>query len=88
MWSVIKSVLCSILCMICDCCDGHEDCPDGVCDELRAVTEEFRNGSPEPSATLPQSVQIDWTRIQPTIDALVTAVKELMLLFGVKSKLG
>lgn len=88
MFSIFKSMLCSLLCFLCDCCDGHEECPDGVCDELRSVTEELRTGAPEPSATLPQSVRIDWTRIQPTIDALVAAVREVMLLFGVKSKLG
>jgi len=89
MFAIFKALIWQICCMFCDCCDGG-DCTDGVCDTsaLREAVEELRTGTPDASATKTMAVTLDWTQIQPTIDAILAAVRQIMLLFGIKPKVG
>lgn len=85
MWLLLKNAICFLACLLCRCCEDY--CPDGICpeeklEELRQVTDEFQDSTPEVSLTQPQNIQIDFTQLHATIDAVIVLIRQLKLLFG------
>lgn len=84
---IFKRVLCAILCQFCDCCEDNDNCPDGVCIDLRQAIDELERETPtllasDPKVSLPE-MNIDWAELQATIAAITAAVKQLTKFFGV-----
>lgn len=77
MFQYLMAAFCKLLCILCDCCEGHKDCPDGVCDPLRDAITYHEKEDPQPTAQGVQSVDPDWSRINFVIEAAVALVKEL-----------
>jgi hypothetical protein len=84
-----QKALCAILCQFCDCCDDNEECPDGVCVDLRTAIDELEDSSPKLMATAPgvsvRDLTIDWSKAQEVIQAATAFVKVLAAFFGKSS---
>lgn len=80
----------AILCQFFGFCIDHEDCPDGVCDELMKECDEFGNCTPEPSATKPQAFDFnpDWSEFAGLVSAAREFVAALQRFLGLTSKVG
>lgn len=79
----IKTAICALLCQFCDCCDASDDCPDGVCDDLRSAIDELQTGTPEVSAK-PNRVSafaINWQAVQDAIPIIADAVRAIARIF-------
>lgn len=81
---LFKAILCQLLCKFCECCEESEECPDGICVDLRAAVDELQStGAPGLSAKLQlQSFSIDWAAIQAAIPKIIEAVKAITAIFG------
>lgn len=77
MFDKVIGLFCWLLCLFCDCCEGHEECPDGICDPIRTEVSKLEQNRLEASAVKPRSVNIDWSRIKFVVDAAVALIQEL-----------
>ena len=80
----------AILCQLFGYCIDHEECPDGVCDEIIKQCDEFGECVPEPSATKLQAFDFnpDWDELKPLVDAALAFVDALRRFIGVKRPVG
>ncbi|MEL6898428.1 MAG: hypothetical protein AAFP90_20215 [Planctomycetota bacterium] len=88
--NLVLSSLKAILCQFCECCEENDDCPDGVCGDLRAAVDELDSAQPAVSATRPMApnFEFDWGELQPTITAAAVFVRQLLKFLGVTPKVG
>jgi hypothetical protein len=86
-----KSMICVLLCQFCDCCEDEDNCPDGICNDLRSAIADLEQSVP-PTTAVPQLAaprfNFNWDEIQPTIEAITAAVKQLIRFFGAGPKVG